>query len=187
LRSRSRPHGVAGSVLAAELEAAEARCVAAEQRLTAPRRRVLEQLLQAGQPVKAYDLISTYAVDGPPAKPPTVYRALDFLEKQGFAHRIESLNAYVACRKEADGHAAAFLICDCCGATREIEPKASAEIIAAGEAGYAWRHHRPDGGDDRGLRPVRGSPWPETQSSREAGRAIGRLHAGRQGGRREDR
>ena len=45
--------------------------------------------------------------------------------------------AYVACRKEADGHAAAFLICDCCGVTREIEPKASAEIIAAGEAaGY---------------------------------------------------
>ncbi len=131
-------HGVAGSALAAELEAAEARCVAADQRLTAPRRRVLELLLEAGQPVKAYDLISTYAVDGPQAKPPTIYRALDFLEKQGFAHRIESLNAYVACRKEADGHAAAFLICDCCGATREIEPKASAEIIAAGAAaGYA--------------------------------------------------
>jgi Fur family zinc uptake transcriptional regulator len=88
--------------------------------------------------VKAYDLIANFGVDGPPAKPPTVYRALDFLEKQGFAHRIESLNAYVACRKEADGHAAAFLICDCCGATREIEPKASAEIIAAGAAaGYA--------------------------------------------------
>jgi Fur family zinc uptake transcriptional regulator len=116
-------HGVAGASLAAELEAAEARCVAAEQRLTPPRRRVLELLLQAGQPVKAYDLISTFGGDGPPAKPPTVYRALDFLEKQGFAHRIESLNAYVACRKEADG---------------EIEPQASAEIIAAGvTAGYA--------------------------------------------------
>ncbi len=88
----------------------------ADQRLTAPRRRVLELLLQAGQPVKAYDLIASFAVEGPPAKPPTVYRALDFLEKQGFAHRIESLNSYVACRKEADGHAAAFLICDCCGA-----------------------------------------------------------------------
>ena len=116
--------------LATALGQAEARCAQTQERLTTPRRRVLELLLQAGQPVKAYDLISTYAVDGPPAKPPTVYRALDFLEKQGFAHRIESLNAYVACRKEADGHAAAFLICDCCGVTREIEPKASAEIIA---------------------------------------------------------
>ncbi|PLR18899.1 Fur family transcriptional regulator [Caulobacter zeae] len=131
-------HGVAGDALTAELAAAETRCAAAEQRLTAPRRRVLELLLQAGQPVKAYDLISTFAVDGPPAKPPTVYRALEFLEKQGFAHRIESLNAYVACRREADGHAAAFLICDCCGATREFEPAATADIIAAGQAaGYA--------------------------------------------------
>lgn len=129
--------GVAGAALAAELEAAERRCAAADQRLTRPRRRVLEQLLEAGQPVKAYDLISTFGGDGPPAKPPTIYRALDFLEKQGFAHRIESLNAYVACRREDDGHAAAFLICDCCGATREIEPSASSEIILAGEAaGY---------------------------------------------------
>lgn len=130
-------HGLSGGDLSAELIAADARCAEAGQKLTAPRRRVLELLLEAGQPVKAYDLIATFA-DGAPAKPPTVYRALEFLSKQGFAHRIESLNAYVACRKEADGHAAAFLICDCCGATREIEPKASAEIIAAGEAaGYA--------------------------------------------------
>ncbi|PXA87811.1 Fur family transcriptional regulator [Caulobacter sp. D4A] len=131
-------HGVAGDALASELAAAEARCQASDQRLTAPRRRVLELLLEAGQPVKAYDLISSFAVDGPPAKPPTVYRALEFLEKQGFAHRIESLNSYVACRREADGHAAAFLICDCCGATREFEPAATADIIAAGSAaGYA--------------------------------------------------
>ena len=46
-----------------------------------------------------------------------LYRALDFLERQGFAHKIKSLNAYVACRQGPDAHAAAFLICDCCGAT----------------------------------------------------------------------
>ena len=130
-------HGVAGAALAAELDAAEARCVAADQRLTAPRRRVLELLLGAGQPVKAYDLISAFGGEGPPAKPPTVYRALDFLEKQGFAHRIESLNAYVACRKEADGHAAAFLICDCCGAAREVEPRLGDDLAHQAEhAGY---------------------------------------------------
>ena len=129
-------HGVGGAALAAELDAAEARCSAADQRLTAPRRRVLEMLLEAGQPVKAYDLISTFGGDGPPAKPPTVYRALDFLEKQGFAHRIESLNAYVACRKEADGHAAAFLICDCCGAAEEFEPDFTPQMRAAEAAGY---------------------------------------------------
>jgi Fur family zinc uptake transcriptional regulator len=126
-------HGLIGHSLSAELTAADVRCAQAGQRLTPPRRRVLEQLLQAGQPVKAYDLIAQYAQDAP-AKPPTVYRALDFLSKQGFAHRIESLNAYVACRHAGEGedsHAAAFLICDCCGATREVHAAALEGIEAA--------------------------------------------------------
>jgi Fur family zinc uptake transcriptional regulator len=120
--------GLTGGALSAGLAAAEARCDTAGQRLTAPRRRVLEMLLQAGQPVKAYDLIAGYGAAGEPAKPPTVYRALEFLSKQGFAHRIESLNAYIACGGGAEGHAAAFLICDCCGRTREIEPVGANEI-----------------------------------------------------------
>jgi Fur family zinc uptake transcriptional regulator len=134
--------GLSGASLNGALLAADQRCSTAGERLTAPRKRVLELLLEAGQAVKAYDLIAAFGTDGAPAKPPTVYRALDFLSKQGFAHRIESLNAYVACRHstgggEADGHAAAFLICDCCGATREIEPAGLGEIQAiAGQAGY---------------------------------------------------
>ena len=130
--------GLSGPGLAEALLEAERLCSVARERLTPPRRRVLELLLEAEAPLKAYDMIAAYASGGPPAKPPTVYRALDFLEKQGFAHRIESLNAYVPCRIRGAEHRAAFLICDCCGATREIEPKASAEIIAAGAAaGYA--------------------------------------------------
>ena len=120
------------------LDVAEALCAERGKRLTPIRRKVLELLLKHDRSLKAYELLEEMRAVHPGAAPPTVYRALDFLEKQGFAHRIESLNSYVACRKEADGHAAAFLICDCCGATREIEPKASAEIIAAGaSAGYA--------------------------------------------------
>ena len=138
--SCAHPHeriGLKGRTLKAELKAAESRCADAEQRLTPPRRRVLELLLEAGQPVKAYDLIAAFGLDGAPAKPPTVYRALDFLEKQGFAHRIESLNAYVACRQGPDAHAAAFLICDCCGATREVEPVGAERLFAlADSSGY---------------------------------------------------
>lgn len=137
----AHPHersGLTGRTLQAELRAAEARCVSAEQRLTEPRRRVLELLLEAGQPVKAYDLIAGFGADGAPAKPPTVYRALDFLERQGFAHRIESLNAYVACRQGPGSHAAAFLICDCCGATREVEPVGCERLVElAGRSGYS--------------------------------------------------
>jgi Fur family zinc uptake transcriptional regulator len=113
---------VSQTALDAALAEAEARCAGAQERLTAPRRRVLELLLRSGGPTKAYDLIAGFGEDGVAAKPPTVYRALDFLEKQGFVHRIESLNAYMACRQVGETHSAAFLICDCCGATRESRP-----------------------------------------------------------------
>ena len=96
--------GLAGAALRSRLAAAEALCVRREQRLTAPRRRVLELLLQAGQPLKAYDLMAAFDPHAP-AKPPTVYRALEFLEREGFAHRIESLNAFVACGHPLTGEA----------------------------------------------------------------------------------
>ena len=122
---------------------AEARCQADGERLTAPRRR--ELLIEAGEPMKAYDLIARFGEDGQAAKPPTVYRALEFLERRGLAHRIASISAYVACAEpEADGdplHAAAFLICDCCGATQEVTGEQAISLNrAATAAGYVISH-----------------------------------------------
>ncbi|MBU1374823.1 MAG: transcriptional repressor [Alphaproteobacteria bacterium] len=131
-------HGLEGPSLARALAAAEARCDETQERLTAPRRRVLHLLLAADAPLKAYDLIAAYGESGEPAKPPTVYRALEFLERLGFAHRIESLNAYVPCRIQG-GHVAAFLICDCCGEAAEFEPDFAPQIAAANAAGYEVR------------------------------------------------
>jgi Fur family zinc uptake transcriptional regulator len=118
----SAPHGLEGAPLAAALAEAERRCSRDHERLTQPRRRALELLLRSGRAIKAYDLIAAFEDAGAPAKPPTVYRALDFLTRQGFAHRVESLGAYVACHMGAEPHLAAFLVCTCCGDTREIEP-----------------------------------------------------------------
>jgi Fur family zinc uptake transcriptional regulator len=130
--------GLAGRALTQAMNAAEARCEASQERLTAPRRRVLELLLSANAPLKAYDLIAAYAGNGDPAKPPTVYRALEFLERLGFAHRIESLNAYVPCRIQGS-HVAAFLICDCCGEAAEFQPDLAIPLHAAAQTGYAVR------------------------------------------------
>ena len=70
---------------------------------------------------KAYDLISSYAHDGEPvAKPPTIYRALEFLTAQGLVHRIESMNAFLACGSNPHGRSTEFLICDCCGRVEEL-------------------------------------------------------------------
>ena len=73
-------------------------------RLTPVRARVLGLVADAGKPVKAYDLLEQIRVansaDGEgagAAAPPTVYRALDFLLANGFIHKLESVNAFVAC------------------------------------------------------------------------------------------
>lgn len=123
------------------LAAVDARLSAGGERMTAARMRVLGLLLSAGEPVKAYDLIARFGEDGRPAKPPTVYRALEFLERKGLAHRIASISAYVACNADvgdaASTHAAAFLICDCCGATQEVSTPVTEGLISAAEsAGY---------------------------------------------------
>jgi Fur family transcriptional regulator, zinc uptake regulator len=80
---------------------------------------------------------AAYGRDGEAAKPPTVYRALEFLERRGLAHRIASLSAYVACSHDRAEHAAAFLICDCCGATAEVPAGAGAQLAgSAGDLGF---------------------------------------------------
>lgn len=104
--------------IAALVRRAEAECARQGLRLTPLRRRVLELLLAEAGPSKAYDLLSKIGDDAP-AKPPTVYRALDFLIETGLAHRIESLNAYVACSHHDHGGGSVFLLCRNCGRTEE--------------------------------------------------------------------
>jgi Fur family zinc uptake transcriptional regulator len=124
--------------VARAIDEAARRLTGEGERMTSARLRVLELLLAAGEPVKAYDLIARFGEDGQPAKPPTVYRALEFLERKGLAHRIASISAYVACTSDSIDHAAAFLICDCCGATAEVSAPVADELArAADAAGYA--------------------------------------------------
>ena len=82
--------------------------------------RVFEILQAAGRPLGAYELLDRVRSFGISA-PPTVYRALERLVESGRAHRLESLNAYVACG--APGHKdnqVVFAICRECGSTDEV-------------------------------------------------------------------
>ncbi len=99
---------------------AKARFKSAGIRWTSTRERALQLLLTAGAPVKAYDLLAGFNADGP-ATPPTVYRSLDALVEMSLAHRIPSLNAYVACQHQGSGrHTAMLLICELCRKVDEI-------------------------------------------------------------------
>ena len=99
------------------------------QKLTPIRRKVLHLLLQSEEPAKAYDLLANLDGEGA-AKPPTVYRALDFLQEMGLAHKIESLNAYVACGHAKHDHSAVFLICDGCGSAEELHAVRTSAALA---------------------------------------------------------
>ena len=67
----------------------------------------------------AYDVLDRLSAEGQGAHPPVAYRALDFLVANGFAHKIERLNAFVACHHPGEGHRPAFLICRTCEAVAE--------------------------------------------------------------------
>ena len=114
------PHHHGARDRAAHLHDAELRCADAGESLTPLRRRVLELLVDHHGPAKAYDLLPMLN-DEKTAKPPTIYRALDFLVRMGLAHRIESLNAFVACDVGACARSTIFLICEKCGCAEEFD------------------------------------------------------------------
>lgn len=93
--------------------------------------RVLDSLARMGRPASAYELLESlkeFGVTGPP----TVYRALKRLQAAGRVHRLESLNAFVAC---SDAHChdvpPAFAICRECGSAKEFSSEAATAELAA--------------------------------------------------------
>jgi Fur family zinc uptake transcriptional regulator len=90
---------------------------------------VFAALSKADRPLTAYDLLGRLRTKGITA-PPTVYRSLERLIKAGRAHRLESLNAFVACAKPHHRTSAIFAICRSCGTTMEISDGKLAPQIA---------------------------------------------------------
>ncbi len=82
---------------------------------------VMGALSEANAPLSAYTILDRLRDHGFRA-PLQVYRALDKLVEFGMVHRLESLNAFVACRHpECDAHEIiAFAICDTCGQVAEL-------------------------------------------------------------------
>ena len=82
---------------------------------------VLATLSDSAAPLSAYAILDRLRAKGLRA-PLQIYRALEKLQAGRFVHRLESLNAWVACRHkrcQASGHIA-FAICDSCHAVTEF-------------------------------------------------------------------
>ena len=104
---------------------------------------VLAVLRQRRGPLSAYDVLEALRPIRPKIAPPTVYRALAALTGRGLVHRLESLNAFIACRCDHHQHASFFSICDDCGTVEErVAPTLLKELSSiAKQSGFAPKRH----------------------------------------------
>ncbi|MBA5777170.1 transcriptional repressor [Stappia sp. F7233] len=99
---------------------------------------VFKTLSRADGPMSAYTILDQLRDDGFRA-PLQVYRALDKLIDYGLIHRLECLNAFVACA-HPHCHTAgviAFAICEDCGQVNEF----SDDVVADRLGAWAHDHH----------------------------------------------
>lgn len=99
--------------------------------LTRNQELVLGALADSRAPLSAYDLLDKLRDDGLRA-PLQIYRALEKLTERGLAHRLESLNAFVACA-DTNCHRTgmiAFAICENCGKVDEFSDVAIEKRLA---------------------------------------------------------
>ena len=92
---------------------------------------VLDIIEKAKGPLKAYSILFNVQKKGIKA-PPQIYRALDKLIKIGKIHKIESKNAFVACRNSncEISKATAFSICESCEKVDEISDKSLSKYLS---------------------------------------------------------
>ncbi len=111
--------------------------------LTRNQHLVLDALSGATGPLSAYGILDRVRNDGIKA-PLQIYRALDKLVELGLAHRLESLNAFVACAHAHDHHEglAAFAICESCGRVDEFADEVVEERLAGWSQGTGFNTDR---------------------------------------------
>ena len=124
--------------IASAMGAAEHLCDEQGLQLTKVRRRVLEILLEKHRAMGAYEVLDHLREEGLGSQPPVAYRALDFLVSNGLAHRIERLNAFIACSHPGARHSPAFLICRICDSVAEASADPASGMLghAAAETGF---------------------------------------------------
>jgi Fur family zinc uptake transcriptional regulator len=119
------------------LARAQALMAARGVRMTPVRQMALQILLESHRALGAYDVLGRLAAAGFGNQPVVAYRALDFLEQQGLAHRIRRLNAFTACMHPGEAHAAIFLICSKCTAISEAASAATLDALHTSAGAFA--------------------------------------------------
>jgi len=140
---RKRSRDALAPTVRHRIDRADARCREAGTRLTPIRRMVFGLLAEQGRPVGAYDLMAILGRrTGKSIAPPTVYRAIEFLVRQGLVARVNSRNAFILCAHPDHEHDCIFFICDTCGTAREVEDSRFEKLLRADAATFGFRPSR---------------------------------------------
>ena len=100
-------------------------------RFTKLRQDVFQEIASTYTSIGAYDILARLAEKGTRLAPISVYRAIDALIEAGVIHRLESKNAYFACRRldHATGRRPIFLACERCNAVQEADAEGIFDTI----------------------------------------------------------
>ncbi len=104
-------------------------------------RNILHVLHKSGKAMSAYALLGALQKSGIKA-PTTVYRALDTLMQNGLVHRIETINAFIACCHHATAHGAQFAVCRACGDVTELQDNRLTDAMRAAGQRLKFRIER---------------------------------------------
>jgi len=112
-------------------------------KVTQPRKRVLEALAQAQQPVSPYDIQKMLGQKGSHLNHVTIYRILDLLCLLNLAHRTLLLGGFVRCTLGQKEGCHRFMVCRQCGGLQEFADMAlcQEENEVAQDLGFRTEHH----------------------------------------------
>ena len=108
-------------------------------RFTPVRQQVFTLMAEYKGAISAYDLLERLKTFDDKAKPPTIYRALNFLLENHFIHRIESLNAYLLCSHLGCEHPMQLLICDQCKQVIELSDPLVDEVFSVKASQFGFK------------------------------------------------
>lgn len=137
MRTSAQPFGGSGQRQGRSLERAVRKAGEAFEehnlRFTKLRQQVFGEIAATHASIGAYEILEKLAAKGTRLAPISVYRAIDALIEAGVIHRLESKNAYFACRRldhdfEKSGRPL-VLACESCGTVAEVDSKGIFETI----------------------------------------------------------
>lgn len=88
-------------------------------RFTPARHRVVRTLADAQGPLKAYAILEAIRLEQPSTAPTSIYRVLEFLQAQGWAVKLNSINAFLL-RPPGPAWTCTFLVCERCGSVETV-------------------------------------------------------------------